>query len=344
MGGWLQEVLMSCLGYYTFTFGKLKIGVRVNSSALEAFTEGNILFRSLQLAPLKPSFNHLTANFADEDFEFVANSVAVYDIDYANLIGGGAGPLFLKSSVNLAGSSSKSQAGRIVAVRLREELGGITADEWKRARQVSFKTTVLALNMEPGMVCSMTHPDMPGESGEFRVTSWRLNRDYSIDIQGRTTTDSMYDLVVGPKPADVPASPVPTEPDLTDNAAPPEPGFGIAPQAGVLLIAAVGFQDLTNTKTISTLTFTVWHFDETAPVQTTLAAPTFASSSTLTGASLASFATGDLALLDTEIVKLISISGDTAEIERAQKGSCAGINRHVVGDERALQERSSDPS
>jgi hypothetical protein len=151
---WLQEVLMNCLGYYTFAFGTLKVGVRVNSSAVEAFTEGNILFRSLQLAPLKPSFNHLTANFADEDFEFVANSVAVYDIDHANLIGGGAGPLFLKSSVNLAGSSSKSQVGRIVAARLREELGGITAGEWKEARQVAFKTTVLALNREPGMVCS----------------------------------------------------------------------------------------------------------------------------------------------------------------------------------------------
>ncbi len=208
---WLQEVLMNCLGYYTFAFGKLKIGVRVNSSAVEAFTEGNILFRSLQLAPLKPSFNHLTANFADEDFEFVANSVAVYDIDHANLIGGGAGLLFLKSSVNLSGSSSKSQVGRIVAARLREELGGITADEWKKARQVAFKTTVLALNTEPGMVCSMTHPDMPGGSGEFRATSWRLNRDYSIDIQGRTTTDSMYDLVSGPKPADVVPDQVPEE-------------------------------------------------------------------------------------------------------------------------------------
>ncbi|MCC7157660.1 MAG: hypothetical protein IT161_23980 [Bryobacterales bacterium] len=183
----------------------------MNSSAVEAFTEGNILFRSLQLAPLKPSFNHLTANFADKDFEFVANSVAVYDIDHANLIGGGAGPLFLKSTVNLAGRSSKSQASRIVAVRLREELGGITPDDWKRARQLAFKTTVLALNSEPGMVCSMTHPDMPGGSGEFRVTGWRLNRDYSIDIQGRTTTDSMYDLISGPKPADIVPDQVPEE-------------------------------------------------------------------------------------------------------------------------------------
>ena len=81
---WLQEVLMNCLGYYTFSFGKLKIGVRENSSVVEAFTEGNILFRSLQLAPAKPSFNHLTANFADQDFAFVNNSVAVYDIDHAS--------------------------------------------------------------------------------------------------------------------------------------------------------------------------------------------------------------------------------------------------------------------
>jgi hypothetical protein len=208
---WLQEVLMNCLGFYTFAFGKLKIGIRENSSVVEAFTEGNILFRSLELAPLKPSFNHLTANFADQDFGFVNNSVAVYDIDHAALIGGGAGPLYLKSNVNLCGTSTKSQAARIVSVRLREELGGTSAAEWKKARQISFKTTVLALNTEPGMVCSMTHPDMPGGSGEFRVTFWRLNKDFSIDIQGRTTTDSMYDLVAGPKPADIEPSPVPEE-------------------------------------------------------------------------------------------------------------------------------------
>ncbi len=208
---WIQEVLMNCLGYYTFAFGKLRIGIRENSSAVEAFTEGNILFASLQLAPVKPSFNHLTANFADQDFAFVNNSVAVYDIGHAVLIGGGAGPTYLKSSVNLSGTSTKSQAARIISTRLREELGGISASEWKAARQIGFKTTVLALNTEPGMVCSMTHADMPGGAGEFRVVSWKLNKDFSIDVQGRTTTDSMYDLVTGPKPADVVPEPVPEE-------------------------------------------------------------------------------------------------------------------------------------
>ncbi len=202
---------MNCLGYYTFAFGKLKIGIRENSSTVEAFTIGNILFNSLQLSPLKPAFNHLTANFADEDYAFVNNSVTVYDIDYASQIGSGAGPLFLKSNVNLSGTFSKSQAARIISTRLREELGGTSTAEWKAARQLSFRTTVLALNTEPGMVCSMSHADMPAGLGEFRVTGWKLNPDYSIDIQGRTTTDSMYDLVDGPKPADVDASPVPDE-------------------------------------------------------------------------------------------------------------------------------------
>ena len=113
------------------------------------------------------------------------------------------------SNVHTSGANDRMTAG--VIVRLREELGGITPEEWKRARQLSFRTTVLALNTEPGMVCSMTHPAMPGGAGEFRVVSWRLNSDYSIDIQGRTTTDSMYNLLTGPKPADVAAEPVPTE-------------------------------------------------------------------------------------------------------------------------------------
>ncbi len=222
---WIQEVLMNCLADYTFAFGKLKPSVRVNSSVREAFTLGNILFQSLELSPLRPSFNHLTANFADEEFDFANNAVSLYDIDHAKLVGGATSPLFLKGSLNLAGSATKSQAGRIVTVRLREELGGTSAAEWKKARRLRFRTTVLALNTEPGTICSLTHPDMPEGAGEFRATSWRLNRDFSIDIEGRTTTDSMYNLVGGPKPADVQASAFPkTMRDLL-----PRPPFGWMP-------------------------------------------------------------------------------------------------------------------
>jgi len=224
---WIQEVLMNALGYFSFAFGKFKPGIRVNSSAVESFTLGNIIFESLQLAPRKPAFNHLTANFADEEFEFANNSVVLYDIDHASYIGGVASPLYLKGSMNLAGTASKSQAARIVTTRLKEELGGIDLSEWKYGRVLSFRTTVLALNTEPGMVCSMTHPDMPGPTtyGEFRVTGWKLNKDFSIDITGQTTTDSMYSLIAGPKPADVEVSPFPhTIRDLL-----PRPPFGWMP-------------------------------------------------------------------------------------------------------------------
>ena len=100
---------------------------------------------------------------------------------------------------------------RIGTVRLREELGGITPAEWKAAREGTFQTTVLALGMELMRGLSITDPDVPGGSGVFRCTAWTLNPDMSIDMAVRTTTDSMYDLVVGPKAVDVPANEVPVE-------------------------------------------------------------------------------------------------------------------------------------
>ncbi|MCL5745492.1 MAG: hypothetical protein M1541_16470 [Acidobacteria bacterium] len=110
---------------------------------------------------------------------------------------------------------------RIITTRTREELGGINASEWKAAREGAFKTTVLALNVEPGMVCSLTHPDMPGGVGKFRVIGWKLNPDYSIDIAWRTVTDSMYDLTIGPKPVDVQAEAPPGELVLNPTALTP---------------------------------------------------------------------------------------------------------------------------
>src|ERR1035438_3362689 len=45
---------MNCLGYYTFSFGKLKIGVRVNSSTVEAFTGMNSTHRHDDRGLLSP--------------------------------------------------------------------------------------------------------------------------------------------------------------------------------------------------------------------------------------------------------------------------------------------------
>lgn len=219
---WLQDILNNCLGYYCQSSGKLKFGIRVNSSVVEAFTIGNIVFGSLQLKAKRATFNSLTANFGNSEYEWQPDSVSLTDFDHASLIGG-AYPQVLKSQINLSGCSSKSQAARIVITRLREELGGITAAEWLAARTISFNTTILGLGVEPGYVCSLTHDDMPGGAGEFRCKRWRLNGDWSITIEGDTTTDSMYSLVAGPKPADVAADPVPGE--RHERVLPPQPWF-----------------------------------------------------------------------------------------------------------------------
>lgn len=203
---WLQEILGTCLGYWSMAFGRLRIGIRNNSSTVEPFTAANHIYNSLQLASPEARFNDLTGSFADVDYGYQQNALNLVDTDHVTRIGER-----LKSNVNLVGVSTKSQAARLITTRLREELGGLTEAEQIAARQIGFKTTVLALNTEPGMVCSMTHADMPGGAGEFRLIRWTLNRDWSIDLEGRSTTDAMYDLTVGDKPADVLPSEIPYE-------------------------------------------------------------------------------------------------------------------------------------
>lgn len=203
---WIQEILNSCLGFTVFSFGRLKFGIRSDAAAEHSFSDGNILAGTLSLAPVRPAFNRITMAFANRDYEFVADSIPVQDLDHIDLIGKP-----LDASMNLVGAAGKSMAGRIGAVRLKEELGGVGAVEWKKARRASWRTTVLALGVEAGQGVSIDHEDVPGSTGLFRVTGWKLNPDYSIDLEGRTITDSMYDQVAGPKAVDVPANGVPSE-------------------------------------------------------------------------------------------------------------------------------------
>jgi hypothetical protein len=210
---WLTEILNNCCGYFTQSFGKIRFGVRGDAVAVEDFNEGNVVLNSLQFGDATPTFNHITVNFADEEYQYQGAGVQVYDIDHALEISGADGPQFLQTQFNLCGAFTKSQAGRVGAVRLREEVGGTTAEERRKHWTVSFRTTLLGLNVYPGMVCSLTHYRVPGGYMKFRVTSLRFNKDFTIDVQGIGVTDSMYDLVgyPGPKPASVRSVSVPGE-------------------------------------------------------------------------------------------------------------------------------------
>jgi hypothetical protein len=204
---WLTEILACALGFYTFEFGKLKVGCRINASAVEAFTLGNILFQSLRLEPVEAAFEHLIIEFADQAYQYQANTAEYQDKDHAAYYGRQQAPLTARQ--HIVGCGTLSQALRLAATRTREEIGGIVAGEWAKARNASWKTTILALATEVGQVVSMTHPDVPGGYGDFRIQRWQLHRDWSISITARTVTPSMYDLDSGPKPVDVTPLPFP---------------------------------------------------------------------------------------------------------------------------------------
>jgi hypothetical protein len=212
---WLTEILNCCLGYWSFVNGQLWIGIRYNAVPTDAFTRAHLKWKSLRIAPLKPSFNWLQVQFGDEEYAFQLNNVTAYDIDHASLIGTPESPTYLQGTMNLVGVSNLSQAARIAITRLREEIGGLVipggADEQLVARNFSFTTTILALKNMVGDVISLTHPMMPGGFGKGRIVSWTLNPDFSIDIQATCVTDSMYQYDKGPLPQAANPPPVPPE-------------------------------------------------------------------------------------------------------------------------------------
>lgn len=210
---WLQEIANCGLGYFTFVNGKLYIGGRYNSSVLtgNAYNGAQIIHNSFQIQPIEVSFNWLTGEFGDEEFDWQLNNSSVYDIDHASTAGSPLSPQFTQQSMNFVGVSNKSQAARIVGTRLREEVGGVGLTQQRKARRWGFRTTILGLRTMVGDIVSIDHEDAPDGRLEGRVLRWKLNNDYSIDIEVLSTTDQMYDLTVGPKPPDVPAAAMPVE-------------------------------------------------------------------------------------------------------------------------------------
>ena len=274
---WLTEILACGLGYYTWEFGKLKLGCRINASATDAFTIGNILFQSLRLEPIEAAFEHLIIDFADQAYQYQANTAEYQDKTHAAYYGRAGAPLTARAAHGrvrhaVAGTAPGGRAdARGDRRRQRRQSGAMRGTHPGRRR-------ILALGTEVGQVVSITHPDVPGMkgtcsvtsgqcgnltgdpldkfivnkevlingvqctvtqiftspdyktvtgfavspapadstnatfrfiTGDFRIQSWRLNKDWSINITARTVTASMYDLTVGPKPLDVAPAPLP---------------------------------------------------------------------------------------------------------------------------------------
>jgi len=277
---WLTQVVEYALGYYTFEFGALKLGCRINASSTDAYSPANTLFRTLRLQPIVAAYEKMVLSYADINYQYQANTATYADKDHAAYYGR-AGSL-LKTDMHSVGTCTLSQGLRYAATRTREEVGGVIAHEWRDARTATWQTTLLGLGNEVGKVVSMTDPEIPGIHGKcnvsgntatwasgdtflyagttngdteliskdimiggqqvtiigvasdgssittspappagtglafqvitmcFRLEKWSLKKDWSIELQGKTVTASMYDLDVGPKPVDVAPAPMPS--------------------------------------------------------------------------------------------------------------------------------------
>src|SRR6202142_4073850 len=187
---WLTEVLNCCLGFYTWEFGQLKLGCRINASAVDAYTLANSLYQTLRLTPIQAGFEHLVISFADVAYQYQANTGEYCDKSHAAYYGRAGSPL--TTQMHSAGCSTLSQALRIAATRTREEIGGVTPAEWRDARTAAWQTTLLGLGNEVGQVVSMTHPDIPGRHGTCTVSgstvTWVSGDTWTY--AGTTTGDS----------------------------------------------------------------------------------------------------------------------------------------------------------
>jgi hypothetical protein len=321
---WLTEILACGLGYFTWEFGKLKLGCRINASATDAFTLGNILFQSLRLEPIEAAFEHLIIDFADQAYQYQANTAEYQDKTHAAYYGRAGAPLTARQ--HSVGCATLSQALRLAAVRTREEIGGVNPTEWLAARNASWKTTLLALSTEVGQVVSITHPDVPGGYGDFRIQSWRLNKDWSIDITAKTVTPSMYDLTVGPKPVDVVPQPLPATLPLTgDMGVPPAPTFGVEVSAldpTVAEVAGLAFSTSVNTHSVSGAAFSFFYIDPSAAVAHLTAAPG-AGDLAVHLDTVVNAQAGDYIQIGSEILLCGTPSGGAVPVTRAQCGTTA---------------------
>ncbi|MGD0497537.1 MAG: hypothetical protein ABSC23_03775 [Bryobacteraceae bacterium] len=198
---WLTEVLNCGLGFYAWEFGKLKLGCRINASAVDSYTTGNILFQSLRLTPIESAFEHAVVSYADVAYQYQANTAEYCDKSHAAYYGRAGSPL--TSQFHLVGCSSLSQGLRWAATRTREEVGGVTPMEWRNARAAAWNTTLLGLSNEVGQVVSLTHPEVPGPRGTCNVsgnTATRVSGDawtYAGTAQGDTELINKAILING---------------------------------------------------------------------------------------------------------------------------------------------------
>jgi hypothetical protein len=156
--------------------------------------------------------------------------------------------------------------------------------------------------------------DVPNRAGAIVQISGRAAN--VVDVEAPYELSPLRRWVIGGAAGD----------DL-DADFPPAPTYGLdAPGDGTVEIAGIGFSTLTNTRTISAGTLTLWYWDELdTSVQRTLAAAIAAADTTIQLATAGAAYVGQLIQVDAEIMRVdVILSGGTQyQVTRAYAGSTA---------------------
>ncbi len=120
---------------------------------------------------------------------------------------------------------------------------------------------------------------------------------------------------------------------VADADVPPAPIFGLVPAGkGTVELAGVGFEDLTNTRTISAGTLTLFYSDEISPAPSVqLGAALDAASTAVVFDKAAQIRPGDVLQIDAEIVTVAEVADDNSSVEVDRGAFGCAPDTHAAG-------------
>ena len=153
-------MLNCCLGFYTWEFGKLKLGCRINASAVDDYGLGNTLFQTLKLTPIQAAFEHLVLSYRRCRLPVPGQHRRILRQEPRRLLRPRRISAHQPDAFGGLLNAEPGPADRRHAHARGSRRGTYT--EWRDARMASWQTTLLGLGNEVGQVVSMTHPEIPG--------------------------------------------------------------------------------------------------------------------------------------------------------------------------------------
>lgn len=118
-----------------------------------------------------------------------------------------------------------------------------------------------------------------------------------------------------------------------DTDVPGQPAFGLYPiGGGTVEVQQISFTDLTNTRSISAGTLTLFYWDETqAPTAVLLSADMGASDTSFTATAAVSASSGTLVQIDAEVMMIVGTAGTTVTVTRGSHGSLPAAHTAQAG-------------